>query len=82
MEENIKDGLVLDEPDTDVAEDLKIENNALKELLTEHKATMDALREELKTVKTTNAKLLNQLSVKEEKPTLEAMLNSFNKYKN
>ena len=44
-------------------DDLKIENNALKELLSENKETMDALKNELNQVKTTNAKLLNQLKI-------------------
>lgn len=61
--------------------DLSIENNALKELLADNRKTMDALRNELTQVKTTNAKLLNQLSVEEKKPDVEALLNTnFNKY--
>ena len=61
--------------------DPQIEVNALKELLAENKKTMDALKNELTSVKTTNAKLMNQLSVEPQKPSVEEMLNnSFNKY--
>ena len=41
---------------------------------------MDALKNELTQVKTTNAKLLNQLNIANEKPSVETLLNGFNKY--
>ena len=41
---------------------------------------MDALKNELNQVKTTNAKLLNQLNIAKEKPSVETLLNGFNKY--
>ena len=78
-EEN-KDGLDLDKPEDVGNDDLKIENNALKQLLSENKETMDALKNELTQVKTTNAKLLNQLNIAKEKPSVETLLNGFNKY--
>ena len=80
MEETNKDGLDLDKPDDVGNDDLKIENNALKQLLSENKETMDALKNELTQVKTTNAKLLNQLNIAKEKPSVETLLNGFNKY--
>ena len=80
MEENNKDGLNLDKSEDIGNDDLKIENNALKELLSENKKTMDALKNELTQVKTTNAKLLNQLNIAKEKPSVETLLNGFNKY--
>ena len=79
-EETNKDGLNLDKPDNVGSDDLKIENNALKQLLSENKETMDALKNELTQVKTTNAKLLNQLNIAKEKPSVETLLNGFNKY--
>ena len=81
MEENNKDGLNLDKSEDIGNDDLKIENNALKQLLSENKETMDALKNELTQVKTTNAKLLNQLNIAKEKPSVENLLNGFNKYK-
>ena len=66
MEENNKDGLNLDKSEDIGNDDLKIENNALKN--------------ELNQVKTTNAKLLNQLNIAKEKPSVETLLNGFNKY--
>lgn len=80
MEENNNDGLNLDKPEDIGNDDLKIENNALKQLLSENKETMDALKNELTQVKTTNAKLLNQLNIAKEKPSVETLLNGFNKY--
>ena len=80
MEETNKDGSNLDESKDVGNDDLKIENDALKQLLTENKETMDALRTELNQVKTTNAKLLNQLNIAKEKPSVETLLNGFNKY--
>ena len=80
MEENNKDGSNLDMPEDVGNDDLKIENNALKQLLSENKETMDALKNELTQVKTTNAKLLNQLNIAHEKPSVETLLNGFNKY--
>ena len=80
MEENNNDGLNLDKPEDVGNDDLKIENNALKQLLSENKETMDALKNELTQVKTTNAKLLNQLNIAKEKPSVETLLNGFNKY--
>ena len=74
------DGLNLDKSEDVSNDDLKIENNALKELLSENKETMDALKNELTQVKTTNAKLLNQLNIAKEKPSVETLLNGFNKY--
>ena len=80
MEENNNDGLDLDESEDVGNDDLKIENNALRQLLSENKETMDALKNELTQVKTTNAKLLNQLNIAKEKPSVETLLNGFNKY--
>ena len=74
------DGSNLDKPDNVGNDDLKIENDALKQLLSENKETMDALKNELNQVKTTNAKLLNQLNIAKEKPSVETLLNGFNKY--
>lgn len=79
-EETNKDGLNLDKSEDVGNDDLKIENDALKELLAENKETMDALKNELTQVKTTNAKLLNQLNIAEQKPSVETLLNGFNKY--
>ena len=79
-EEKTKDGLNLDKPEDVGNDDLKIENNALKQLLSDNKETMDALKNELTQVKTTNAKLLNQLNIAKEKPSVETLLNGFNKY--
>ena len=79
-EEANKDGLNLDKTEDAGNDDLKIENNALKQLLSENKETMDALKNELTQVKTTNAKLLNQLNIAKEKPSVETLLNGFNKY--
>lgn len=81
MEEPNKIDSNLDEPNNVGNDDLKIENNALKQLLSENKQTMDALKNELNQVKTTNAKLLNQLNIAKEKPSVETLLNGFNKYK-
>ena len=80
MKENNKDGSSLDKPEDVGNDDLKIENNALKQLLSENKETMDALKNELTQVKTTNAKLLNQLNIEKQKPSVETLLNGFNKY--
>ena len=80
MKETNKDGLNLDKSEEVGSDDLKIKNNALKELLSENKETMDALKNELTQVKTTNAKLLNQLNIAKEKPSVETLLNGFNKY--
>ena len=79
-EETNKDDLNLDKSEDVGNDDLKIENNALKQLLSENKETMDALKNELTQVKTTNAKLLNQLNIAKEKPSVETLLNGFNKY--
>ena len=79
-EETNKDGLNLDKPEDVGNDDLKIENDALKQLLSENKEIMDALKNELNQVKTTNAKLLNQLNIAKEKPSVETLLNGFNKY--
>ena len=80
MEETNKVDPNLDESKNVGNDDLKIENNALKQLLSENKETMDALKNELTQVKTTNAKLLNQLNIAKEKPSVETLLNGFNKY--
>ena len=79
-EETNNDGLDLDKSEDVGNDDLEIENNALKQLLSENKETMDALKNELTQVKTTNAKLLNQLNIAKEKPSVETLLNGFNKY--
>ena len=79
-EKTNKDDLNLDKSEDVGNDDLKIENNALKQLLSENKETMDALKTELNQVKTTNAKLLNQLNIAKEKPSVETLLNGFNKY--
>ena len=80
MEETNKVDSNLDESKNVGNDDLKIENDALKQLLSENKETMDALKNELTQVKTTNAKLLNQLNIAKEKPSVETLLNGFNKY--
>ena len=80
MEETNKDDLNLDKSEDVGNDDLKIENDALKQLLSENKETMDALKNELTQVKTTNAKLLNQLNIEKQKPSVETLLNGFNKY--
>ena len=80
MEDPNNAGSNLDEPKNVGNDDLKIENDALKQLLSENKETMDALKNELNQVKTTNAKLLNQLNIAKEKPSVETLLNGFNKY--
>ena len=79
-EETNKDVLNLDKAEDVGNDDLKIENDALKQLLSDNKKTMDALNNQLKEVKTTNAKLLNQLNIAKEKPSVETLLNGFNKY--
>ena len=62
-------------------EDLQIENNALKELLAENKKTIDKLNETMAEVKTSNAKLLNQLYVSANKQSVDDIINEqFNKY--
>ena len=66
MEETNKVDSNLDESKNVGNDDLKIENDALKNELTQ--------------VKTTNAKLLNQLNIAKEKPSVETLLNGFNKY--
>ena len=80
MEEPNKGGSNLNEPNNVDNDDLQIENNALRQLLSENRETMDALKNELTQVKTTNAKLLNQLNIAKEKPSVETLLNGFNKY--
>ena len=80
MEETNKDDLNLDKLEDVGNDDLKIENNALKQLLSENKETMDALKNELTQVKTTNAKLLNQLNIEKQKTNVETLLNGYNKY--
>ena len=80
MEETNKVDSNLDESKNVGNDDLKIENDALKQLLSENKETMDAFKNELTQVKTTNAKLLNQLNIAKEKPSVETLLNGFNKY--
>ena len=62
-------------------EDLQIENKALKELLAENKKTIDKLNETMNEVKTSNAKLLNQLDVSANKQSVDDIINEqFNKY--
>lgn len=62
-------------------EDLQIENNALKELLAENKKTIDKLNDTMAEVKTSNAKLLNQLDVGANKKSVDDIINEqFNKY--
>ena len=80
MEETNKDDLNLDKSEDVGNDDLKIENDAFKQLLSENREAMDALKSELNQVKTTNAKLLNQLNIAKEKPSVETLLNGFNKY--
>ena len=80
MEEINKDDVNVDKSEDVGDDDLKIENNALKQLLSENKETMDALKNELTQVKTTNAKLLNQLNIAKEKTSVKTLLNGFNKY--
>lgn len=67
--------------DAKTLEDLQIENNALKELLAENKKTIDKLNETMAEVKTSNAKLLNQLDVSANKKSVDDIINEqFNKY--
>lgn len=62
-------------------EDLQIENKALKELLADNKKTIDKLNETMNEVKTSNAKLLNQLDVSANKQSVDDIINEqFNKY--
>lgn len=62
-------------------EDLQIENNALKELLAENKKTIDKLNDTMAEVKTSNAKLLNQLDVGANRKSVDDIINEqFNKY--
>lgn len=62
-------------------EDLQIENKALKELLADNKKTIDKLNETMVEVKTSNAKLLNQLDVGANKQSVDDIINEqFNKY--
>lgn len=62
-------------------EDLQIENNALKELLADNKKTIDKLNETMTEVKTSNAKLLNQLDVSANRKSVDDIINEqFNKY--
>lgn len=62
-------------------EDLQIENKALKELLADNKKTIDKLNETMAEVKTSNAKLLNQLDVSANKQSVDDIINEqFNKY--
>ncbi len=62
-------------------EDLQIENKALKELLADNKKTIDKLNETMAEVKTSNAKLLNQLDVGANKQSVDDIINEqFNKY--
>lgn len=49
--------------DTTTPSDLQTTNEALKELLAENKATMDALKNELAEVKKANAKLVAKLDI-------------------
>lgn len=60
--------------------DLEIENAALKELLAENKKTIDALNKTMAEVKTTNAKLLNQMNVGKAADVDSLMNDLFNKY--
>lgn len=63
------------------ADDLKIENTALKELLAESKKTIEELNKTLVEVKTTNAKLVNSLDISKNVKDADALLNeNFNKY--
>ena len=62
-------------------EDLQIENKALKELLAENKKTIDELNKTMVEVKTSNAKLMNQLDVGSNKKSVDDLINEqFNKY--
>ena len=82
QEPNTNGGATVPTSQDGVPSDSQIEINALKELLAKNKETMDALKNELVSVKTTNAKLMNQLSVEPQKPSAEELLNNnFNKYK-
>lgn len=66
---------------TKTLEELQIENKALKELLAENKKTIDKLNETMNEVKTSNAKLLNQLDVGANKQSVDDIINEqFNKY--
>lgn len=64
------------------ATDVEIQNQALQQLLKENRATMQALQEELKQVKTANAKLVAQLDVsKSTQQNVDDIINTnFNRY--
>lgn len=64
------------------ATDVEIQNQALQQLLQENRATMQALQEELKQVKTANAKLVAQLDVsKSTQQSVDDIINTnFNRY--
>lgn len=61
-------------------EDLEIENKALKELLAENKKTIEDLNKTMVEVKTTNAKLLNQMDVGKPDSVYATMNDLFNRY--
>ena len=66
--------------DAQKLENLVIENNALKELLAENKKTIEELNKTMVDVKTTNAKLLNQMDVGNQSSVFDTMNELFNKY--
>lgn len=80
MEENSgQDVSNLDTP----AQDLEIENKALKELLAENKTMIEKLTNSLNEVKLTNAKLVNSLDISKQQESLEEIINkNFNRYAN
>lgn len=81
MEENSEQGVSIN-PDTS-AQDLEIENKALKDLLAENKTMIENLTKSLNEVKLTNAKLVNSLDISKQQESLEEIINkNFNRYAN
>lgn len=64
-----------DTTESTTQEQLAIDNKALKELLAESKATMDALKNELAEVKKTNAKLVAKMDVSTPEVSIDDLIN-------
>lgn len=61
--------------------DLVIQNQALQDLLRQNAETMQALKDELAQVKLANAKMVEQLDVSRNQPSVDDIINSnFNRY--
>lgn len=83
MEEEVKKDEVIEEalPEGTKDNDQSLENEALKELIQEMKATNSQLINELNEVKKTNAKLLASIDTTPNEVPVEETINSlFNKY--